>query len=87
MADDYRPPGKSPAGPIRPLTTQQGRIACAIGRGLSYKQIGNELNLSPATVKQYVYEMAQLFEDDTLPPRYRVFVWVKWHEWQDRRAS
>lgn len=75
-------------GPIRPLTKRQRQIADGIGRGLSYAQIGAEIGLGASTVKQYVHTMALLFNDaPDLPPRWRIFMWVKQCEWEAQHAA
>lgn len=75
-----------PTGPIRPLTPLQREIAARIGQGKSYAEIGAELHISEHTVADYVVKMALLFEEyDDLPPRWRIYVWVKYCEWREKR--
>jgi len=74
-----------PTGPIRALTPLQQDIAALIGTGKSYREIGEELGISEHTVADYVVKMALLFEEyDDLPPRWRIYVWVKYCEWRAR---
>lgn len=42
------------AMPVDPLTAREQQIADAIVRGLSNKQIGRELGISPETVKRHL---------------------------------
>lgn len=73
---------------IRELTAQQRTIATAIGRGLSYTEIGKELRLSHHTVRAHVRALANLIDTDegALSPRERIFMLVKSEEWEARRA-
>lgn len=70
-------------GPIRALTRRQAEIAHGIGRGLSYREIGTELQLREQTIAGYVKSMALIFDSiEDFPPRQRIFVWVKKLEWE-----
>lgn len=73
---------------IRPFTERQRQIADGIGRGLSYAEIAGELAringtaISVHTVAAHVRNMANLIDGaDELPPRWRIFMVVKQHEW------
>lgn len=77
-----------PTGPIRQFTPRQSDIAACIGRGLSYAEIGAELGISEHTVADAVVKMAMLFDDyDGLPPRWRIYTWVKYCEWKEKRQQ
>ncbi len=77
-----------PTGPIRAFTPRQREIADLIGQGKSYAEIGEELGLSEHTVADYVVKMALLFDEyDDLPPRWRIYVWVKYEEWRQHRST
>lgn len=41
------------------FTRRQRQIAQAIGRGLSYAQIGRELGIAEGTVRNYAHELAE----------------------------
>jgi len=47
-----------------------------LARNFSYREIGDHLNLSEATVKVYTERIAQRIEGD-LPAKARVVVWVR----------
>lgn len=73
---------------IRPFTARQREIAHLIAtvilengqrRGLSYAEIGKELDLSEHTVRSYVREMANLIDGlDMFPPRTRIWMITKY---------
>lgn len=75
------------AGARRPFTEQQQKIAELIvttvvsngqQRGLSYAEIGAELDISEHTVRSHVRAMASMIAGlDILPPRTRIYVAVK----------
>lgn len=75
------------AGARRPFTDQQQKIAELIvttivtngeKRGLSYAEIGEELNISEHTVRSHVRTMASMIKGlDVLPPRTRIYVSVR----------
>lgn len=72
-------------GPIRALTQRQAEIAHGIGRGLSYREIGDELRLREQTISGYVKAMALIFDSkEDVPPRMRIFLWLKRLEWDCR---
>lgn len=72
-------------GPIRRFTPRQEQIADGILRGLTYKQIGSELAISPHTVASHVKMMAMLFDacgelGEQLPPRTVVLVYAAYRD-------
>lgn len=73
---------------VRPWTPRQKQIAERIGtvvveagvkRGLSYAEIGQELDISEHTVRSIVREMANLIDGlDVFPPRTRIWIITKY---------
>lgn len=47
-----------------------------LGRNVSYKEIGEHLNLTEGTVKLYVSQIARQIDSD-LPQKARVIVWER----------
>lgn len=87
-------PSELLAGPIRQLTERQAQIADAIGRGLTYAEIADELtqltgkSVGLETVRTHVRHMAMLFDEPReLAPRWRIYMWVKQQEWAQRVAQ
>jgi hypothetical protein len=73
---------------VRSFTRRQSQIADAIGRGLTYAEIAGELTrlggrrVSPHTIAAHVRTMSFLIDGvDELPPRWRIYVFVKQYEW------
>jgi DNA-binding NarL/FixJ family response regulator len=62
-----------PAGPRAGLTPRQLQIARLIARGLTNKQIADELVISPATVARHI---ANIFADLDFNVRAQVAAWV-----------
>lgn len=78
---------------IRPFTPRQREIATLIAtvvleggvrRGLSYAEIGTELDITENTVRSHVREMANLIDGlDMLPPRTRIYMVTKYPDVAD----
>lgn len=64
------------------FTARQTQVMSGVGRGLSYKEIGLELNMSHHTVRTTVNTIAlQIDEFPELPPRWRVWAYIKARQW------
>lgn len=78
---------------IRPFTGRQREIARLIAtvvieggqrRGLSYAEIGRELEISEHTVRSHVREMATMIDGlDMFPPRTRIWLVTKYPDLAD----
>lgn len=67
---------------LKPLTRQQRTVAHLIGRGLSYRAIGEKLGISHRVVEAYVYRISDRIDAevpyDMIPYR-RVQCWAVLH--------
>jgi DNA-binding NarL/FixJ family response regulator len=70
--------------PTVPLTRRESEVLALLGRGLSNKEIGNELCLSVATVKHHVHHVLEKLK---LPRRAQVMRRVRDAPWIARAAS
>lgn len=69
------------------FTKRQTEISNGINRELSYKEIAKELGISEFTVRAHVNAMAEkIKEPKELPPRWRIFMWVRSRVWGMTRA-
>ena len=79
-------------GPSRPPTPQQMRIADGIERGLSYKEIGVEMQISASTVRTQVMLMAYTFDAyhewrERYTPREIIWKWMAYCRWAREHAT
>lgn len=70
------------------FSARHRQIMLAIGGGASYREIGTALGISEHTVRAHVIQIAgRIAEFPELPPRWRIFAYVKHHEWEQRHAA
>ncbi|CUS03229.2 Two component transcriptional regulator, LuxR family [Candidatus Promineifilum breve] len=61
LAGQNMPPAGMTARPLDELTSRQREVLSLVAEGLSYKEVGARLNLSPSTIKYHMAEItAQL---------------------------
>lgn len=78
--------------PVRALTPGQERLIPHLIRGLSARQIGRRLRLSPRTVENGIRDIALLIPADStelraLTPRQRVIAWALARELRRARGE
>lgn len=70
------------AGPFRPLTDQQARVADLVGRGLDAPEVGKRLGIEPSTVRAHVNTIALLLPNPDGLGAYRlVMLWAAHERW------
>lgn len=70
------------------FSKREREIMHAIGRELSYREIGLELHLSEHTVRAHVRTIAlKIDEFAELPPRWRILALVRYTDWEQRHAA
>lgn len=70
------------AGPVRPLTEAQARIASEVGRGFDAKEVAKRLGIETSTVRTHVNTIALLLPNpDRLGPYRLVMLWAAHERW------
>lgn len=59
---------------VEDLTPRQAEVAELMARGLSYKRVAKELAISPRTVQEHVYAVAEALPGNAAPSK-RVAIW------------
>lgn len=72
----------SPAGPIRPLSPAQQRVADLVARGFDVPDIAKALKLETSTVRSHVQTIAYLLPNpDRIGPYRLVMLWAAHELW------
>lgn len=81
-------------GPVRRLSPRKLQIAERVARGLTNRQIAEELSallgkpLALNTVRSHIRSMAYIFDEPReLPVRSRILLWLKQAEWAEDRVQ
>ena len=75
-------------GPARPLTFTERMICDCLARGWSYKRTAQECQITRATVKVHVSNIARkLPVTEDVGPYQRVFLWLQHRNWLVARQS
>lgn len=81
-------------GPVRKLSTRKRQIAEAVARGLTNRQIAQELSkllgtpITVSTVRSHIRAMAYVFDEPPeLPVRQRILLWLRHAAWSQGRET
>lgn len=80
-------------GPVRKLSPRKRQIAECVARGLTNRQIAQELSaelgkpIALNTVRSHIRSMAYVFDEPPeLPVRQRILLWLRQGEWARERG-